>query len=224
MMMHEAFTRGVFLSLEGLDGSGKTTLLSHVRRWIEELGYPVRVIREPGGTPLGERIRELLLDPGLAPMDPWSEVCLYVASQVQQAREVVMPCLKQGIWVLADRFRDATVAYQGWGRRLGAERVKDLQDLVLGSLFPHLTLLLDCDVAVAWNRVARRPGFRDRLEQETRHFMEKVRQGYLELARNHPQRFVVIDAAQPLPEVLQNVTAALERARPRLVSGDASEI
>ncbi|ROR03312.1 dTMP kinase [Desulfosoma caldarium] len=210
MTMHESFALGVFLSVEGLDGSGKTTILPHVRRWIEERGHSVRLIREPGGTKLGERIRELLLDPGLAPMDPWAEVCLYVASQAQQVRDIIVPCLEQGIWVLADRFRDATVAYQGWGRELGADRVKDLQDLVLGPLFPHLTVLLDCDVAVAWHRVAKRATSRDRLEQEARPFMEKVRQGYLDLARQYPQRFVVIDATQPLAKVFQDVTAVLE--------------
>lgn len=219
MTMHEPFGLGVFVSVEGLDGSGKTTVLPHVRRWIEERGHSVRLIREPGGTKLGERIRELLLDPGLAPMDPWAEVCLYVASQAQQARDVIVPCLEQGIWILADRFRDATVAYQGWGRGLGADRVKDLQDLVLGPLFPQLTLLLDCDVAVAWNRVAKRSASRDRMEQEARQFMEKVRQGYLDLARRDAKRFVVIDAAQPLAKVLYDVTAVLEAAWATGISG-----
>ncbi|MEJ5349766.1 MAG: dTMP kinase [Desulfosoma sp.] len=216
MRTHEPFVRGVFLSVEGIDGSGKSTILDHVRRWIEGLGHKVRVIREPGGTRLGERIRNLLLEPRLSPIAPWAETCLYAASQAQHVFETIVPCLEQGVWILADRFRDATVAYQGWGRGLGAERVQDLQKVVLGSLFPDITVLLDCEVTVAWRRLSQRSVTRDRMEQEGLTFLEKVRHGYLDLARRDPKRFIVIDAAQDLPKVIEDVMTALEATRPKV--------
>ncbi len=216
MRTHEPSGRGVFLSVEGIDGSGKTTILDHVRRWVEGLGHKVQVIREPGGTRLGEKIRNLLLEPQLSPIAPWAETCLYAASQAQQVFETIVPYLEQGVWVLADRFRDATVAYQGWGRGLGAERVQDFQKAVLGSLFPDITVLLDCEVTVAWQRLSSRSVSQDRMEQEGLTFLEKVRHGYLDLARRDPQRFLVIDAAQALAKVIEDVLTALEAARPKV--------
>lgn len=209
MTISKSWAGAFFISVEGIDGAGKSTVVEHLQRWIELRGHPVQVLREPGGTVLGEKIRAILLDPSHSPIAPWAEACLYAASQAQQIWETILPSLAKGVWILADRFRDATVAYQGWGRDLGEERVRDFQMTVLGSCFPDLTVLLDCDVLTAWNRVSKRSASKDRIEQEAREFMEKVRQGYLTLARKEPRRFVVIDAAQTLGEVLQDVTAAL---------------
>lgn len=207
--------KGFFISIEGIDGAGKSTVLESVRRWIEKHGQPVQVVREPGGTALGEKIREILLDPGASPMAPWAEACLYAASQAQQVWETIVPSLERGVWILADRFRDATVAYQGYGRGLGADRIHQFQEVVLGALFPDITVLLDCEVTTAWDRLSRRPGFHDRMEREAKDFMERVRQGYLELARKGSGRFVVIDASRDAARVLDDVTAALERVLPK---------
>lgn len=215
MTTHESLGRGVFISIEGIDGAGKSTVLESVRRWIEHRGRPVQVLREPGGTALGEKIRGILLDPRYSPMAPWAEVCLYAASQVQQAWETILPSLQRGVWILADRFRDATVAYQGYGRGLGADRIHKFQELVLGSLFPDITILLDCEVNTAWDRLSRRTGVHDRMEREARDFMERVRQGYLELARRNPARFLVIDATRDAPKVFEDVTTALGRLLPQ---------
>ncbi len=209
MRTHEPLKKGVFISIEGIDGAGKSTVLESLCRWVEHQGRIVTVVREPGGTALGEKIREVLLDPRYAPMAPWAEACLYMASQAQQAWETIVLSLERGEWVLADRFRDATVAYQGYGRGIGADRLRTFQDLILGPLFPDITVLLDCEVTVAWDRLSRRPRSHDRMEREAKDFMERVRQGYLDLARKEPGRFVVVDASQDAPKVFEDVTAAL---------------
>lgn len=214
MTKGERSERGVFLSVEGIDGAGKSTVVASVRRWMEGHGRPVRVLREPGGTALGERIRTILLDPRYSPMAPWAEACLYAASQAQHVWETIVPSLERGEWILADRFRDATVAYQGYGRGLGADRIRGMQEIVLGGLFPDITVLLDCAVSTAWDRLSRRPGRHDRMEREARDFMERVRRGYLELARQNPGRFVIIDANRDAPQVLADVTEALSRRLP----------
>jgi len=214
MTTPEPAPRGVFISIEGIDGAGKSTVVASVRRWIERLGRPVTVLREPGGTTLGESVRRILLDPQYAPMAPWAEACLYAASQAQQVWETIVPSLQRGAWILADRFRDATVAYQGYGRGLGAERIQKMQEIVLGDLFPDLTVLLDCAVTTAWDRLAHRSGRHDRMEQEAQDFMERVRRGYLDLARKDSRRFVVIDANRDAATVLQDVTEALRRRLP----------
>ena len=211
MTTPEPLGRGVFISIEGIDGSGKSTVVESVRRWIESHGRPVTVLREPGGTALGESLRRILLDPRYAPMAPWAEACLYAASQAQQVWETIVPSLERGAWIVADRFRDATVAYQGCGRGLGAERIQKMQEIVLGGLFPNLTVLLDCTVATAWDRLSRRPGRHDRMEREAKDFMERVRRGYLDLARKNSGRFVVIDANRDAATVLEDVTEAIRR-------------
>lgn len=219
MTTHEKLERGVFISIEGIDGAGKSTVLESVRRWIEDRGRSVQVIREPGGTALGEKIRDVLLDPRYSPMAPWAEACLYAASQAQQAFETIVPSLQRGVWILADRFRDATVAYQGYGRGLGADRIRKFQELILGPLFPDISVLLDCEVSTAWDRLSRRPGYHDRMEREAKDFMERVRQGYLELARRNSSRFLVIDATRNASQVFEDVTTALDRVLPQSLIG-----
>jgi dTMP kinase len=191
-----------FISFEGIDGCGKSTLLVELNMLLDQAGIPHIRTREPGGTPLGEQIRELLLDPRNKTMDSWTEVLLYSASRAQHSRETISPALGQGIWVLADRFSDATLAYQGYGRGLELESLRAIQAWATRGLWPHHTILLDCDVDVAFSRVLGRNSDRDRIEQEKRSFHQRVRDGYLELARAEPLRFLVLDAGQELDKVV----------------------
>jgi dTMP kinase len=191
-----------FISFEGIDGCGKSTLMAELGVLLDRAGISHIKTREPGGTGLGERIRELLLDPQYKTMDPWAEVLLYSASRAQHAREVIQPALLNSIWVLADRFSDATLAYQGYGRGLDLESLRLIQEWATCGLWPHHTVLLDCDVDVAFNRLHGRSADRDRIEQEKRSFHQRVRDGYLELARAEPIRFLVMDGAQERNKVL----------------------
>jgi dTMP kinase len=191
-----------FISFEGIDGCGKTTLMAELSTLLDRAEIPHVKTREPGGTKLGERIRELLLDPQYKSMDPWAEVLLYSASRAQHARETIQPTLQQSIWVLADRYCDATLAYQGYGRGLELENLRLIQEWATRGLWPHHTILLDCDVDVAFTRLHGRSSERDRMEQEKRSFHQRVRDGYLELAKTEPLRFLVLDATQKLDQVL----------------------
>jgi len=193
-----------FIAFEGIDGCGKTTVLSHCSRRLDRQGVSHIVTREPGGTPIGEKIRELLLDPSHASLDQRAEVLLYTASRAQHARERIAPALEKGVWVLADRYADATLAYQGYGRGLGPEILRPFQEWATRGLWPHLTVLLDCPAETAWSRRKNRGTKEDRLEQESPSFHESVRRGYLELARAEPGRFLILDASRDLEEVLED--------------------
>ena len=168
-----------FVTFEGIDGSGKSTLLDELAGWLEEQAIPFIRTREPGGTRLGERLREILLDPSFESMNHQAEVMLYSASRAQLVHEIIQPALRQGMWVLADRYTDATLAYQGFGRGLELEALRRIQDWATGGLWPHLTILLDCDVEVAARRMKGRRAKEDRIEQESRAFHQRVREGYL---------------------------------------------
>ncbi|HAA03694.1 MAG TPA: dTMP kinase [Syntrophobacteraceae bacterium] len=190
-----------FISFEGIDGCGKSTLLEKLHVLMDQVGIPFVQTREPGGTEIGEQIREVLLDPRNKSMDTWTEVLLYSASRAQHAIEAIQPALQRGVWVLADRFSDATLAYQGYGRGLDVEHLRRLQDWATRGLWPHHTILLDCDVDVAFSRILGRNANRDRMEQEKRSFHQRVRDGYLELAKSEPLRFLVLNANQTLERV-----------------------
>lgn len=207
--------RGKFVSFEGIDGCGKSTLLAELGAWLEEDAVPFLKTREPGGTRLGERIREVLLDPSFETMNEHAEVLLYSASRAQLVYEVIRPALSQGMWVLADRYTDATLAYQGFGRGLALEPLRRIQDWGTGGLWPDLTVLLDCDVGVASTRMKARKETEDRIEQEGRLFHQRVRNGYLELARSAPERFLVVDANRALREVIADFRATLGQALAR---------
>ncbi|SMC22260.1 thymidylate kinase [Desulfacinum hydrothermale DSM 13146] len=200
----------LFLSVEGIDGSGKTTVVDFAVRWLEERHIPCRRVREPGTTKVGEQLRSILLDSRQKAIHPWTEVLLYLASQNQQAHEVIRPALEDGTWVVADRFVDATLAYQGWGRGLDMGAIEAVQWKILEGFRPHKTLLLDCPVEVALQRRLGRSGTPDRLEAESTAFHQRVRQGYLALARREPDRFLVLDASKPLHQVLNHVQRTLE--------------
>lgn len=194
----------LFITFEGIDGCGKSTLLETLSHWLTGRHIPHIKTREPGGTMLGESVRRLLLDPTSAgAICAEAEVLLYTASRAQLLHEVILPALKNGRWVLSDRYIDATLAYQGYGRKLDATRLRPLQEWATQGLLPHKTLLLDCPVSVALQRIQGRNAVLDRIEQENRLFHERVRNGYLELASLEPDRFIVIDGSQPLQAVLE---------------------
>lgn len=201
---------GKLITLEGGEGAGKSTVLETVRAKLAARGIDVVVTREPGGTAAGEAIRAVLLDPKLRGMSAESELLLMFASRAQLVREVIRPALASGHWVLADRFTDASFAYQGGGRGQPLDRIVDLERWAADGVKPDLTLLLDLPVAEGLRRANGR-GAADRIEMENADFFERVRAAYRERARLEPQRFRIIDAAKPLPEVLAQAREAVER-------------
>jgi dTMP kinase len=198
----------MFISLEGIDGSGKT---SQAKLLAKALGEDVLLVREPGGTKAGERIRQVLKDPGLE-LDPLAELLLFCAARAELVSQVVGPAREAGRDVICDRFSDSSVAYQGVARELGAERVEEICDLATGGVWPDLTILLRIDPARAAGRIGRRKA--DRFEGEGIELQRRVAEGYDEVARRHPERVRVVDAdgdrdavhAQVLAEV-QGVAA-----------------
>ena len=207
---------GLFVTLEGPEGAGKRTNREYLAERLRDAGLRVLLTREPGGTPLAERIRELLLTPSDEPMASDTELLLMFAARAQHLAQVIRPALAQGQIVLCDRFTDATYAYQGGGRGVSAARIATLETFVQGELRPALTLLFDLPVDIGLARAAAR-GRLDRFEQEGREFFEAVRQAYLQRAAQAPERYRIIDAAQPLAQVQQALDALLphllERAR-----------
>ena len=202
-MQGRDFSPARFISFEGIDGCGKSTLMAQLSRWLDEAGIDHIRTREPGGTALGEEIRSLLLDPSHTGMNQQAEVLLYTASRAQLAHEVIHPALNRGTWVLTDRYIDATLAYQGYGRDLDLESLRRIQDWATNGLWPHSTILLDCDLQIGLTRMQARQGDPDRIEQEALTFHAKVREGYLRLAAAEPQRFTVLDASKPLQVVAE---------------------
>jgi len=201
--------RGRFISVEGGEGAGKSTNIEGLRARLHAAGLRVVVTREPGGTPLAEEIRRLLLAPRDEVVCEDAELLLVFAARMQHVERVIKPALARGEWVISDRFTDATIAYQGVGRRMGVERIQALRTLLLGDFAPDLTLLLDLPVDSGMQRLAGR-GAPDRFEMEDRAFFDRVRAAYLQLAAAEPGRFRVIDAARPLPEVQAAVAQALD--------------
>ena len=200
---------GRFITLEGSEGCGKSTNLEHIRQYLEAAGKEVLLTREPGGTPLGESIRELLLDHRQSQMCDDTELLLMFAARAQHLAEVIRPALEAGKWVLCDRFTDATYAYQGGGRGIDTARIASLEQWVQGELRPDLTLLLDMPVAAGLSRAGERSA-PDRFEREQLDFFERVRRAYLQLAESHPQRYRVIDASHPLEVVQQALDVQLQ--------------
>ena len=200
---------GKLITLEGGEGAGKSTVLEAVRGQLAGRGLDVVVTREPGGTPAGEAIRKVLLEPALRGMHAETELLLMFASRAQLVRDVVQPALAAGRWVLADRFTDASFAYQGGGRGQPRERIEDLERWAAAGLKPDLTLLLDLPVADGLKRANGR-GAADRIEMENADFFERVRAAYRARAAADAQRFRVIDASRTLDEVLAAVRAAID--------------
>ena len=207
---------GLFITLEGPEGAGKSTNREYLAERLRAQGLDVLLSREPGGTPLAERIRELLLAPSAEPMAADTELLLVFAARAQHLAEVIRPALARGAVVLCDRFTDATYAYQGGGRGLSESRIALLENFVQGSLRPDLCLVFDLPVDVGLARAAAR-GRLDRFEQEGLGFFEAVRQAYLRRAAAEPGRYRIVDAAQPLEQVQRALDIVLpellERAR-----------
>jgi len=203
---------GLFITLEGPEGAGKSTNRDYLAERLREQGIDVLLTREPGGTPLAERIRELLLTPCSEVMAADTELLLVFAARAQHLAEVIRPALARGSVVLCDRFTDATYAYQGGGRGLPTARIEQLESFVQGSLRPDLTLVFDLPIEVGLARAAAR-GRLDRFEQEGRSFFDAVRKTYLERAALAPQRYHILDAGQSLAAV----QAALDALLPELV-------
>nr|WP_024307582.1 dTMP kinase [Pseudomonas sp. P818] len=199
---------GLFITLEGPEGAGKSTNREYLAERLREQGVDVLLTREPGGTPLAERIRELLLDPSDEPMAADTELLLVFAARAQHLQQVIRPALAKGCVVLCDRFTDATYAYQGGGRGLSIERIAQLEQFVQAELRPDLTLIFDLPVEVGLARAAAR-GRLDRFEQEGRGFFEAVRQAYLQRTAQAPQRYRVLDAGQSLAQVQADIDALL---------------
>ncbi len=203
-------TRGRFITVEGGEGAGKSTCLEFLRDHLEAAGRRVVMTREPGGTPLAERIRELLLGHHAGGMADDCELLLVFAARADHLARVIRPALARGDWVLSDRFTDATYAYQGGGRGLDVARITQLEALVQGDLRPDLTLLLDLPVAAGLARAAGRAEAPDRFESEAAAFFERVRAAYLERAAREPERFRVVDAGRPLDQVTGQLREVLD--------------
>jgi dTMP kinase len=203
-------SKGLFISFEGSEGCGKSTQIARLATRIRDSGREVITLREPGGTPIGEQIRNLLqYDEAGKAMTPEAEILLFAASRAQLVREVIRPALQRDAVVLCDRFLDSTTVYQGVARALAQEEVQAINGFAVGETLPHLTILLDLDAAEGRRRAAGRKGPKDRMEQEDEGFYESVRQGYLELARAHPGRIAVIAAVGGEGEVEASITTVL---------------
>jgi dTMP kinase len=199
-----------FITLEGIEGAGKSTIARFALGWLRERRTPARLTREPGGTPLAERVRQIVLEGGAEPLSPVTETLLMFAARDLHLRNLIRPALARGEWVVCDRFTDATRAYQGSGRGVDPSLIEALASAVHAGLAPDCTLLLDLPVSAGLARArGRAAGPADRFESETAAFFEKVRDGYLELARREPRRFHVIDAGAPLAEVEARVERIL---------------
>jgi dTMP kinase len=200
--------RGRLITLEGIEGAGKSTQLAVVQRCLETRGIDVLATREPGGSPIGERVRALLLDTACKAMATDTELLLMFAARAEHIARKIRPALEQGTWVLCDRFTDATYAYQGGGRGVDRERISLLEDFVQGPLRPDLTLLFDLPVTSGLSRAGKRSA-PDRFESETVRFFEDVRAAYLAIGESHPERVVLIDADAGLEQVSARVQSRI---------------
>lgn len=213
--------RGKFITIEGLDGCGKSTQLKKLARALQSAGIDVVTTREPGGTPVAEKIRAVLLDSRTSGLSPWAELALMFASRAQHIDELILPSLEQGKFVLCDRFTDSSEAYQGGGRQLGSQPVLQLHQVLCRGLQPDLTILMDSDVASSVDRARRRndaarakksrPADENRFEQESRKFFERVRHAFLEIARREPERVIVVNARRSIGAVHADILKIVRR-------------
>ena len=209
--------RGSLITIEGLDGAGKSTLARGLQRAVAERGGEAQVLREPGGVELSERIRALVADPALA-VSPRAEALLYAAARAQLVEERLQPLLQEGALVLLDRFADSSLAYQGAGRALGVQQIREINQFATGRLKPDRTLLLRIAPAAGRARQQERALRPDRLERESERFFEAVAAAYDELASAEPRRIRTLDASQPADQVLDAALAAIEDLLPAAAS------
>jgi dTMP kinase len=201
--------RGKFITVEGIEGTGKSTNIEFLTALIEAKGFDVLRTREPGGTPMAEKIRQLLLDHGQEPLPSISELLLFFAARALHLQNSIIPALTAGKWVVCDRFTDASRAYQGSGRGLELDRIERLAEWVQEGLEPDMTILLDAPAEIGMQRAAER-GQGDRMDNEELAFYQRVRNGYLTLAEMHPERFAVVDASRSLGEVQADIASEVD--------------
>jgi dTMP kinase len=212
---------GLFIAFEGGDGAGKSTQAAELARTLEARGMIVLRTREPGGTPIGEKLRSLVLDHGHGHIDAHTEALIFAASRAAHAAQVIGPALSRGETVLTDRYIDSSVAYQGAGRSLGAEAVRNLNEWATSGLLPDLTVLLDVDPAVGRQRRTAGEAAEDRLESEADDFHARIREAFLNLAASRPERYLVLPAHLPVAELAARILArvnVLLAASPRSTS------
>lgn len=199
--------KGLFITFEGADGCGKTTQLNLLKDYLEKNGYEVVLTREPGAKGLGEKIREILLNYS-GPVADRCESFLFLADRAQNIETIVQPAINEGKIVLCDRHTDSSVAYQGYGRGLDIEQIKKLNNLATGGMQPDLTLVFDVDIDTSMQRVGKD---KDRMESSGNDFFNRVRNGYLELAKQEPERIRVIDSTKSIDEIHENVLKVVEK-------------
>jgi len=198
--------KGFFITFEGTEGSGKSTQIRYAAQFLKKKGYTVAVLREPGGTKTSEAIRQILLNKDLKEMRPETELLLYLAARAQLVREKIEPALREGKVVILDRYEDSTLAYQGFGGGISLRLIEAFSRFVRGSTVPSLTFVLDIDT----RRGLRRSGRGDRVEQKAVSFHEKVRRGFLQLARTDPRRYVVLSTRESVTEVRKKIEVKLD--------------
>lgn len=196
----------LFITLEGPEGSGKTSAIKLVREALEQMGHEIIMTREPGGTPISEQIRNVILDKDNTAMDSRTEALLYAASRRQHLVEKIWPALKEGKIVFCDRYLDSSLSYQGYARGLGIDDILKVNEYATEGTFPHITFLFDIDPELGLERISKNKDREvNRLDVEKLSFHQKVREGYLILSKRFPDRYIVIDASKPLEEVSSNV-------------------
>jgi dTMP kinase len=199
-----------FITFEGSEGSGKSTQADRLAARLQRSGFPYILTREPGGTPIGESIRDLLqFAPHNSNMTPETELLLFEASRSQLVREVIKPALERGMCVIADRFSDSTTVYQGAARQLDREMIERVNAFAVADCVPDITFVLDVDAAAAESRMQREPRKADRMEQQSGEFYERVREGYRELAAGEPKRIVIVDGSGEVDEIEKQIWETL---------------
>lgn len=206
---------GLFITFEGGEGAGKTTLIESLAKKLTSLGISVIKTREPGGTSFGEKVRQVLLEPGGSPLSPYTELCLFLASRAQHIQDVIVPALHQKKVVLCDRFNDSTIAYQGAARGLGMQEVADVCAFICQGLQPHLTFYLDIEPTAGLQRAFNRSEGKDRMESEALSFHQKIRDAYLALHRKNPKRLHLLDATCSPSQVFEQAMLFLEPLLPK---------
>jgi dTMP kinase len=202
--------KGIFITFEGLDGSGKTTQIEKLNDYLSACGYEVVLTIEPGGTPIGDKIRDILLDPENKGMSYKTELLLFEASRAELVLRIIKPAIDSGKIVICDRFFDSTIVYQGIARNLGIEKVYDMSLWATSGIEPDLTFLLSLDAASSEDRLDSQQKKRDRIEHEEGAFKEKLHEGYLEVAKKFPERFTVIDASMAVDSIFQQIYCKVE--------------
>lgn len=213
--------KGKFIVFEGIDGSGKTTQLQLLGKYLSGRGYPVQLTREPGGTRVGEQIRELLLNPQYGELVPVAEALLYAAARAQHVAQVILPALEEGKIVLCDRFIDSSLAYQGFGRGVDVSLLEQVNGAAAGGLVPDLVLILDFCRESGMDRLSRPGREIDRIEGEACEFHRRVRSGYLALAARNPLLYRVIDACRPVEQVHRDIVEAVEEVLNAFSAGNS---